>query len=182
MSSHDVDYVDAPEPRPNRGRLCLERIKTILSFKWLRSPLGWLKLAQLALALLGLFIMSGSPAKYTTTDVSTVDFFYFVLSATFMMVLFTIIMYLTYLFARLPELMKSNIAMVLCCFIATFIHIVASAVVVGKFINRAKSTAAAGAIGIISGILFFLESLYYFIKMRRDGAFVTSGAARLGYE
>merc|ERR1719370_519931 len=98
------------------------------------------------------------------------------------MALFTIVLYLTYQFARLPELMKSNVSMVVCCSLAAFIHIVASSVIVGQFAKTAKSTAAAGGIGIISGILFFLESLYYFIKMRRDGAFVTTGAAALGYE
>ena len=85
-----------------------------VTFAWVRTPLGLLKLAEFVVLLLALAIMGSIPFS-DGGDSSNVKFFLFVVSTASLSVLITLILYLLNLFKRLPVLLVSNAAFVICC-------------------------------------------------------------------
>jgi len=139
---------------------------------WIRMPMGLLKVVEFAIVLLALAIMGSIRSSYGS-DYSSVEFFYFVYSATIIMVIMTIVLYVTNLFHRLPTIMISNMVWTVMCAIGTLMMLISSSVVMSKF-QHFDTVLAAGSFGIIAMFLFLFETVFYFIKWRNHGPYATS--------
>ena len=92
-----------------------------------------------------------------------------------------VMLYLWNMFHRLPELLRSNVVLCSCSCLATLVHIISASLLVNKFQTRtdADAVVAAGGIAIVGSSLFCVECVYYAVKMRAHGPFISSAFATI---
>jgi len=140
-----------------------------LHFQWVRTPIGLLKIGQFILILLGLIIMSTIGSVFGS-GVSSLEFFMFIHTTIWVILLIVIILHTLNVYQKLPRLLTCNAVMMISCAVASVMLLICSATVMGKF-DWHDTVLAAGSFGIMSMFLFIFETVYYFLKLRREGGF-----------
>ncbi|XP_047126394.1 uncharacterized protein LOC100213215 isoform X1 [Hydra vulgaris] len=152
-----------------------------ITFAWVTTPLGLLKIAEFVVLLLALAIMGSIPAM-KGGETPAVKFFMFVASTSAISVFITILLYLLNLFKRLPSIVVSNaafviccgrlcycyIAFVICCGVAVLSLLIASSVSM-TYLKSEDRALAGGSFGLIAMFLFLFEFVFYFINLRKNG-------------
>ncbi|XP_065668812.1 uncharacterized protein LOC100213215 isoform X1 [Hydra vulgaris] len=151
-----------------------------ITFAWVTTPLGLLKIAEFVVLLLALAIMGSIPAM-KGGETSAVKFFMFVASTSAISVFITILLYLLNLFKRLPSIVVSNVAFVICCGVAVLSLLIASSVSM-TYLKSEDRALAGGSFGLIAMFLFLFEFVFYFINLRKNGARASTSNPTSGAE
>ena len=88
--------------------------RSYLTLGWVRTPIGLLKIVECVVLVIALIIM-GSLRNVTGTGISSIEFFMFVSTTSWIFVLITIILYAVNVYHRIPGIITSNIVMVVVC-------------------------------------------------------------------
>ena len=146
-----------------------------INLKWLRKPLGALKLFQLIIVLVPLIITFPDLTHVMDIGMLIIDIFFIVHSISLMMTILTIILYVANIFHHLlPDIMISNLVLTVCCGLGALMHAISSAGLIIKFTNEGNKILA-GSFGLIAFFSFLIETIFYLVKIRRDGAYETTG-------
>lgn len=113
MDSEDEDYYDDEEEdipvvkKTNPFKECLNWV----TFQWIKSPTGFLKIFQFGTLLMGL-IMIGS---VTTGERISMEFFVFVLTSAWVFVLIIVILNILDVYQKIPKLLTNNLMLFIGC-------------------------------------------------------------------
>jgi len=113
MSDDDDDdgydaFNDEPAPSgKNRVKECLNWI----TLQWLKSPIGLLKVAQFGTLLMGLIVIGAVTDAHRTS----MEFFIFVVTAGWVFVLITIVLYILDVYSKLPQILTNNFTQFVAC-------------------------------------------------------------------
>ncbi|XP_057312802.1 uncharacterized protein LOC130654269 [Hydractinia symbiolongicarpus] len=161
-----MEYDPQSEPGTDEQSTGATGWRKWIHFGWIKTPLGILKIAEFVVVLLGLIIMS---TVSETETISSIEFFIFVLTTTWIFILITIILHILNLYHRLPAIVTSNIVMLVCCGVGSIFLMICSGVVMGKH-SEHNAVMSAGSFGLIAMFFFIFEAVYYLIQLRRNGA------------
>jgi len=147
-----------------------------LNFRWLRTIIGASKIAQFILLLIGLIMMFPEMHRFGDPNMRTaINFFVFVQALSIISTIISIVLYVTNLLQyKIPDLLTSNIVLTVCCEFGALLHLVSSMFMLG-YSDYDHKKIIAGLVGLVLFILLQLETLFYYTKARRDGAFLNTG-------
>lgn len=144
-------------------------------FGWLKKPLGILKLVQFFMVVIPLIALGGSTSQFADIKV-TVEFFLFVQSACFIMIILTLLCYVTDRMHRLPMIMMRNLTWAIQCGVGCFMQMASSSALIA--LSKGNETAlASGAFGLMTMFMLMFETIYFIYVVRRDGKGAVTGVA-----
>ena len=104
----DDDEDDIPVARKhNRLKECLNWV----TFRWIKSPTGFLKIFQFGTLLMGLIVIG----SVTTGERISKEFFVFVSTSAWMFVLIIVILNILDVFQKMPKVLTNNLMLFVGC-------------------------------------------------------------------
>ena len=117
MDSEDEDYFEEEEEeeeediplvkKKNPFKECLNWV----TFQWIKSPTGFLKIFQFGTLLMGL-IMIGS---VTTGERISMEFFVFVMTSAWVFILIIVVLNILDVYQKIPKLLTNNMMLFIGC-------------------------------------------------------------------
>ena len=129
---------------------------------------GWIKLIEATVTFLTFVILASFPAS----SMKEFEYLIFVATAVFIFVVLHIILRMTHVFEKLPEVLRHPILGMGGCFLASLALLIGSAIVFAKWKEyggyySVKELEASAICGFVSTGLFFCEGVYFFFLYRR---------------
>ena len=125
---------------------------------------GWVKLIEAIVTFLTFVILASFPGS----SIREFEYLIFVATAAFIFVVLHIILRMTHVFEKLPEVLRHPILGMGGCFLASLALLIGSAIVFTKGKQyHIETLEASGVCGFISAVLFFCEGVYFFFLYRR---------------
>ncbi|KAJ7365029.1 hypothetical protein OS493_007670 [Desmophyllum pertusum] len=160
-----------------------------MDLEYLKSVPGLLKVAEILCLLLAFACLSGFTLNFTDDQYGgRFDFFYFATITSWLLVIVLFVMFLLRLYERLANV-NWNLVMAVYSPVTAFLLLISSALVLdtaiyfrrheeifdGEFkeicnMEKCGNVEAAGAFGIISMVLFGVDTILYCMKNRNTGA------------
>ena len=137
-----------------------------ITFKWLRTKLGLLKLIQLLVLMITLVTIS--LARGASDHRTTIEVFWIVHVVTVAFVITCVIANSTVV-DKLPRILRAPATKIALCSIAYIALIGSSAWLISKFHGHCI-VVLAGLFGLLAGFLFVIEDMFYVISYARHSA------------
>jgi len=168
------DPVNPGSPQPGPGPTGWRRF---VHLHWLRRPVGMLKIAEFVIVFLAVCIM-GSVGNVAGSGVPSINFFNFVYPTVLINLIVRFILFTLHWYHRVWHYMTCNFTMSIMLAIITFLMLISSSVVIGKWPGN-STIKAGGAFGLIACGLFAIETFFYVQKLRENGKFATDGVTAI---
>lgn len=111
---NDDDYDDYGQfydsPPATQNSKCKECLNWI-TLRWLKTPIGLLKVMQFGTLLMSLIVIGAVTDGHRTS----MEFFIFTATAGWVFVLITILLYILDVYSKLPEILRSDLTMLIAC-------------------------------------------------------------------
>ena len=135
-----------------------------LTFKWMKTKVGLLRLFQLAVLMISITVLSTTKCNHE--EYTSIDAFWAVHSFVIATVATTLTAYTTDVTEKLPQILRSISTKIVLCTLAYILLVGSSAWMISEY-RTSGLVVISGLSGILSGFLFVIEDMTYVVSIVR---------------